>query len=814
MLYAGEKERMFKNYLKIAFRNLHKYISYSLINISGLAIGMAAFLLIIQYVSFELSYDSFHENADNIYRVRNDRIYSDKHDKSAGCPPALGPTLKKEFPEVLESARLYGTKYMNNTATYISGSDMVITYNQEKIYYAEASFLTMFSFPMLKGSAELALEEPFTVVISESSSRKYFGNSDPIGKVITISNGYGPQECTVTGIFEDIPENSHVKFEFLISYKTLISRHSDAAYYWGWNAFNTYILLAKNINPGSLERKFPELIEKYKNYSKDYKRAYILQPLKDIHLHSKLRFEPEVNGDARAVRFLIIIAAFILLLAWINYINLSTSRSVMRAKEVGVRKVLGSHRTQLVKQFIAESLILNILAFILAITLAQFVSSYFNELTGKPLSLELLRDFWIGIVTVIFIGAFTSAIYPAFILSSFNPITALKGKLNWHSKGFNLRKGLVVFQFAVSIIIIATTLIVYRQLAFMLNTELGMNIDQTLVIKAPRIDGFDSYKSRFKNSLLGQSAIKNIAISSTVPGREYSNASSGIRPLHCQPEDGTQCFFIDVDEEYFKLYQVQFLAGRNFSKEFGTDNENIILNEEAVKVFGLGEPENALNKQILFGGLGGQITKTIGVIKNYHHKSLKSSIQPVIFNFTNGGRYFSLKIDSRDIKQTMTQIKNSWQEVFTAQPFDYFFLDEIFNAQYKADQQFGKVFALFAFLAIGVSCLGLFGLTSYTTSRRTKEIGIRKVVGATVPNILTMLTKDFIKWVILANFIAWPAAYFTMNKWLQNFAYRINISWWMFVVAGGIALVIALLTVSWLVIRAAMANPVESLRYE
>jgi len=805
---------MFRSYFKIAFRNLTKNKTFSLINIVGLAVGMAVFLLIIQYVAFELSYDSFHENADNIYRVRNDRIYADKHDKSAGCPPALGPTLKQEFPEVLEFARLHGTRYMNNTATYIAGQDRVITHNQEKIYYAEASFLRMFSFPMLKGSAELALEEPFTVIISESSARKYFGNVDPLNKIITITNGYGSQDCTVTGIFKDIPENSHIKFEFLISYKTLISRHTDAEYYWGWNAFNTYILLAKNTNPGSLEKKFPELIEKYKNYNKDYKRAYILQPLQHIHLHSKLRFEPEVNGDTKSVHFLIIIAVFIIILAWINYINLSTSRSVMRAKEVGVRKVLGSHRTQLVKQFIAESLMLNIIAFILAIMLAEFASPYFNELTGKPLTLSLLKDSWTVMASVILIGAFTSGFYPAFVLSSFNPISVLKEKLYRHSKGLNLRKGLVVFQFTVSIIIIATSLIVYRQLAFMLNTDLGMNIDQTLVIKAPQINGFDSYKSRFKNALLSLITIKNIATSSTVPGKDYSNASSGIRPLHSQPEDGTQCFFIDVDEEYFKLYQVQFLAGRNFSKDFSTDNENIILNEEAVKVFGLGEPENALNQQILFGGLGGQIRRTIGIIKNYHHESLKSNIQPVIFNFTNGGRYFSLKIDTRNIKQTMAQIKNTWEEVFTAQPFDYFFLDEIFNTQYKADQQFGKVFALFAFLAIGVSCLGLFGLTSYTTSRRTKEIGIRKVVGATVPNILTMLTKDFIKWVILANFIAWPAAYFTMNRWLQNFAYRIDISLWMFVLAGGIALIIALLTVSWQAIRAAMANPVEALRYE
>jgi len=454
------------------------------------------------------------------------------------------------------------------------------------------------------------------------------------------------------------------------------------------------------------------------------------------------------------------------------------------------------------------------LAFILAITLVELVSPYFNELTGKPLTLNLLKDYWVRVTSVILIGMGISGVYPAYVLSSFNPVTALKGKLHWHSKGLNLRKSLVVFQFAVSIIIIATTLIVYNQLDYMFNADLGMNTDQTLVIKTPQIEGFDSYKSRFKNSLLSLLAIKDMATSSTVPGRDYSNAASGIRPLHSQPEDGTQCFFIDIDEEYFDLYQIRFLAGRNFSKEFGTDDESVILNEEAVKALGLGEPEDALNQQILLGGLGGQIRNTIGIIRDYHHKSLKSTIQPVIFHYTNRGRYFSLKIDSRNIQQTLAQIKRAWQEVFTAQSFDYFFLDEIFNAQYETEQQFGKVFALFAFLAISVSCLGLFGLISYTTSRRTKEIGIRKVVGATLPNILTMLTKDFTKWILTANILAWPIASFAMSRWLQNFSYRIDITVWPFVLAGLVTLVIGLLTVSWHVIQAATMNPTETLRYE
>ena len=804
---------MLKNYLIIAFRNFQRYKGNTLINIVGLVLGISVFFLIIQYVTFELSYDSFNKNADKIYRVRNDRIYSDKHDKSAGCPPAVAPTLKKEFPEVLESARLRGTD-----VTYID-KEKNVSEILEKVYYTETSFLKIFSFALLYGSKFTVLEEPYNIIISESLSKKYFGDENPLNKEITLVNEYGNHIYKIAGVFKDVPPNSHVKFNMLISYKTLIAQNKQAEYYWGWNAFNTYILLAPNADPIALEAKFSAMVEKYKNYEASYKRVYLLQPLQDIHLYSHLRFEPEVNGSAETVKFLSIIALFVLILAWVNYINLSTSRSLTRAKEVGIRKVLGSNRFQLIKQFLTESFLLNLVALVLALIVDVIALPYFNSLTAKPLSIGLLQNNWILLTAMFIGGVFLSGIYPAFVLASFNPLMIFKTKAGRLSNKLDLRKALVIFQFSVSIILIASTIIVFEQLSFMRNQDLGINIDQTLILNAP-IGKYNSYSSgtNFKDALLTIPGIKDVSASASVPGKGYSNASSGVRKYGSNPEDGTQGFFIDVDENYFKLYEVPLVAGRYFTRESRFNNE-IILNETAVKVYGFKNPEEAVNSKLIFDGFDGQSIKIVGVTKDYHQEALKSALLPVVFNPINAAdlnltRYFSLKIDARNIQQIISQVKNKWDDFFPSQPYEFNFLDEVFNSQYKTDQQFGKVFSLFTFLAIIISCLGLLGLASYTNLQRTKEIGIRKVLGASVSGIVSMLSLEFTKWVLIANIIAWPVAYYFMNKWLQDFAYRIDISWWMFVLSGGIALIIALATVSIQAVKAAIANPIESLRYE
>ena len=802
---------MLNNYFRIFLRNFRKYKSNALINIIGLALGISVFFLIIQYVTFEQSYDNFHKNADRIYRVRNDRIYSDKHDKSAGCPPALAPTLKKEFPEVLESARLRGTEVV-----YVN-PEKGIAENLDQVFHADPSFLKIFSFPMLQGSAESVLNEPYTVIISETISEKYFGENDPIGKVITLTNEYGKHDYKVTGIFKDIPQNSHVKFNMLISYKTLVAQNNRAEYYWGWNAFNTYILLAPGTEVKSLESKFPAMIEKYKNYESSYKRQYLLQSLKDIHLYSDLRFEHEVNGSANSVRFLSIIAAFVLILAWVNYINLSTSRSLTRAKEVSVRKVLGSNRFQLIKQFVTESFLLNLTAFVLALIIDEIALPYFNSLTGKPLSLSLLIDNWLLITFMFTLGALLSSIYPAFLMSSFNAKDVLKIKSGRTASGINLRKGLVIFQFVVSIVLISSTIIVYEQLTYMSNKNLGANIDQVVILKAPAVENIYPASTNFKNEILTLANVKNVSASASVPGKDFSNASSGVRKYGSNPEDGTQGLFMDVDENYFELYEIPLVVGKSFTRE-SAFNREIIINEEAVKVYGFKNPEDAINKKLVFDGFDGQSIEIVGVTKNYHQESPKSSLQQVIFNPVNASnanvRYFSVKVAGGNIKQTIEQIKNKWDEVYPSQPFEYEFLDEVFNSQYKADQQFGKVFGLFTFLAIIISCLGLFGLASYTNLQRTKEIGIRRVVGASLIQILSILNKDYLFLVMVSGLISTPIAYYIMNKWLEDFAYRIEVNLLIFVLAGVITLLIALTTVSFQAIKAATANPVKSLKYE
>jgi putative ABC transport system permease protein len=804
---------MLKNYLMTAFRNLLRNKTFSVINIVGLSVGIAAFFLIIQYVTYELSYDSFNKNESRIYRIRDDRIYADKHDKSAGCPPALGPTLKKEFPEILDSARLYGA-----TVVFVD-KDRKISENLDKVYYAEPSFLRIFTFPLLEGAAGSALEEPYTAIVSQSMAQRYFGDENPVGKVVTLEDDYGTHDYKLTGLFKDVPHNSHIKFDLLLSYKTLVAQNSQAEYYWGWNAFNTYVLLAPNTDARALQAKFPTMVEKYKDYGDSYRREYLLQPLKDIHLHSNLRFEPEVNGDASSVQFLSIIAAFVLILAWVNYVNLSTCRSMARSREVGVRKVLGSNRLQLIKQFMTESILLNVIAVVLAVGIDEIALPFFRKLTTNPLSLTLLADNWKLFVSVFVVGAFLSGLYPALILSSFSPLVAFRTVHGRFSKAIDLRKMLVIFQFSVSIILIASTLIVYRQVSFMRNQNLGADIDQVLVLKAPRIMGnYISTCNSFKDALLAFPSVRNVSASSTIPGRDYSNYASDIRSQSSQPGEGTQGVFIDVDENYFSLYQIPLVEGENFSRESRLNRE-VILNEDAVKTYGFQNPEDAIDKNLVLGGLDGRIVKIIGVTKDYHQRSLKSALQPVIFNpiyasDINLAKYFSVKVAGRNIRQTMNQIKAKWDDLYPDQPFEYYFPDDLFNSQYKSDQQFGEVFGIFAALAILISCIGLFGLASYANSQRTKEIGIRKVVGASIGDIMIMLVTDFAKYVALANIIAWPVAYYAMRVWLQGFAYKADLDLWIFIVSGLTALMIFMATVGFHTIKAARANPVESLRYE
>lgn len=813
---------MLWNYVKIAFRNLNRCKAFSLINLAGLAIGIAAFLVIMHYVEFELSYDRFHENADRIYRIRNDRIYKDISDNSAGCPPGLGPALKQEFPEIAEVARIYNISWMNNIVSYAPDFNRdnssnsrsqreVIVFSEENVFYADNTFLRIFSFPLISGQSTTALSEPNTAVITETLATKYFGDRDPLNATLEIKNNYGSQAYKITGVLKDIPANSHVKFTILLSLSTP-TRAGNINDIWGWNAFNTYILLDPNTLAADLESKFMSIVEKYNLSSEDFKRVLSLQRLLDIHLHSNLRLEPETNGNALTVYFLSIIAVFILLIAWINYINLATARSVLRAREIGVRKVLGSHRSELIRQFVLETFLLNLISLCIAVVLAEVLMPYFIQITGKSLPLTFSYRIWSVLCISVISGSILSGIYPAFVISSFRPISVLKGSFSRQAKGLLLRKGLVIFQFVISLVLIISTIVVYDQLSFMRNKDLGLTIDKILILKTPTGEKYPAMQ-KFKGELLRFPFIIKVAASSTIPGKEYSNASSGIRPQNSAPENGKRCFFVNVDEEYFDLFKIELLAGNSFTAN-SKYNKAVILNEEAVKILGFGKPEDAVNQKIVLGGMEDQAIEVVGVVKDYHHKSLNNPIEPVIFNPLDNVRYFSIKYGAANPDQLIALVSEKWNEIFPNQPFEYYFIDDIFDAQYNSDRRFGNIFMLFTFLTIFISCLGLFGLLSFSFAQRTKEVGIRKVLGASIESVVSLLAGELLHLMAVANLIAWPLAYYAMIQWLQNFAYSTDLTIFPFVLGGLIALGIALTTVLYQTIKTARANPVEALRHE
>jgi len=815
------------NYLKVSGRKLKRQKAYSFVTIAGLTIGMASFLFIVLYCRFERSYDGFHRNEDRLYRVQNDRIYSARHDRSAGCTPGLGPALKEEFPEIAEFARLLNLSADSNTVSRTVGTednsesaDRTIAFFERRIFFADPSFLRIFSFPLILGDVRTVLEEPDTAVLTESTARKYFRDENPLGQTITVTTRFGGHDYRVFGVCRDVPPNSHLRFDLLLSYRRLAALWpSTEEQPWSSNAFLTYLLLAPSVNPSALEAKFPLLVKKYSLDSAELKREFHLQSLRTIHLTSRLRFEPDVNGDIKTVRFLEIIGLFILLIAWVNAINLATTRSLQRGKEVCVRKTLGAERRQLARQFLLESVFHNVLALLLALGVVLAVLPAFSRLVGKPLLLDEFGGGWIWISLSILAGAILSGLYPAFVLSSFRPALALRGPAQGVLRGAALRKGLVLFQFATAILLIASTLIVGKQLAFMQNQDLGVDLDQTLVLKIPEVPGSDQSASLARVQMSGLASVRNAALSTSVPGREYSNAVSGIRRQSAAAEEAQQAFIIDVDDNYFQFFSIPLVCGRGFSRGYASDTGAVVINEEMVNVLGFESAEKALLQNVVLGGFGGDVVQVVGVVKNYHHLSLREKIEPVTYMplsqpYFRRGYLLSLRIDARSIGVAISSITAKWREIFPGQPLEYSFLDDDFNSQYDIDKRFGQVFGLSSLLAILISCLGLFGLASFSAERRTREIGIRKVFGATIPEIAAMLAREFVQWVVLANLIAWPVAWVVMSRWLQRFAYRTTVGFETLAGAALLTLVIALTTVSFKAIKSAAANPVESIRCE
>jgi putative ABC transport system permease protein len=821
---------MLKNYLKIAFRNLLKDKVFSLINIFGLAVGMAAFLLILHYVQFERNYEKFLDNSENIYRVSLDQYRNNELViTSAENYPGVGPTFMEELPEVNGFARLYNMGYKNNIViTYEDAATGPVQFRHRKFLYADSSFLPMLGYPMALGDAATALAEPFSAVISETYATMYFGDENPIGKSLRLQDDdYNDETCKVTGVFKDLPANTHLSFDVLFSYETLYTRGDWAPgrYNQSWQRSDmyTYIDVAPGTDPIQLEEKFPDIVIKSNpGLAEQNRRDELhLQHLTDIHLYSDLAEEAEANGDARAVYFLGIIGIFILIIAWINYINLSTSKAMERANEVGVRKAMGAFKKQLIWQFLAESAIINFFAILLTLLIVLSTLSTFNNLTGLSLTVTSLFSMWfISLVPALwFVGTLLSGIYPAFVISSYQPISVLRGKLRNSQGGALLRRGLVTFQFMASVFLIAGTAIVYQQLEFLKSQDIGVNIDRILVVERPGVSSrerevFNSNVDAFRDELMKNPSIKAVTSSVTIPGKKREYKVGAKRYGHTDDEIIT-LRINSMDYNFIDVFDMKIIAGRGFSEEFVQDQDtSIIIGESSAGLLGFENPKDAIGQTLALPQFGWNPI-IVGVVNDYNQESLKKDKDPMIFNCNlYRGEYYSLKLNADNYQEVIEYAQASWDKAFPGNPFEYFFLDDYFNIQYENDQKFGNIFAVFSIIAIIVGCLGLFGLSAFTAQQRTKEIGVRKVLGASVMGIVLLLSKNFAKLVILASAIGLPLVYYFMNNWLQGFATRMDINVFLLIASGLLVLTFALITVSYQTYKAAIVNPADSLKYE
>ncbi len=794
---------MIKNYFKIAFRNLWKNKVFSFINIMGLTVGMTACFLIFLYVKFELSYDSFHTKADHIYRLVSDIKTPTEVLHASGPAWAVAPNAKDEFPEIESFVRIA----TDDNVLIKKGN---IKFEETNAAWADSAFFKVFDFKLLKGNPNTALKEPFSVVFTETAAKKYFGNSDPIGQTLLITGDKLPAK--VTGIMKDIPENSQIKADVVLSMTTITQKFNQKLdSQWGNYGARAYLLLKPGTNAKLLEKKFPAFLERRDGEEMKKIQMYptlFLEPLKDVYLYSTR--DDSKTGHITNVYIFSVIAIFILLIACFNFINLTTARSAERAKEVGIRKVVGAGKRQLAAQFIGESVVLCLIAFILTFFLSWLLLPLFNQLAGKTISSGIFAH--INYLVLLFFASIgiglLAGIYPALVLSSFKPVVVLKGRFATGTRGIFLRKGLVIAQFTISIALIIATIVVYRQMNFMRNQDLGFSKDQMMVIDT----NGDPAKNAFEQAVKELPSVKSTAMSGSVPGGGNPGAYSEIENRKGDMQIANLDLYF-VDFNYIGQYKIKMAAGRGFSKDFATDTtQAMVLNEAAVKMFGYTSPEQAIGKRFKQWGREGRI---IGVMKDFHYRSLEEEIKPLSMRIEpNNCNLISIKVAASNLPKTIAAVENKWKTLIPDRPFSYYFLDEFFNRQYRSEQRFGNLFLNFAILAIFISCLGLLGLASYSTIQRTKEIGIRKVLGASVSGIASLLSKDFIKLVLIAFVVASPIAWIGMHKWLRGFAYRIDIGWWVFILAGVLAILVALLTVSFQAIKAAIVNPVKSLRSE
>jgi putative ABC transport system permease protein len=818
---------MFRNYLKIAWRNLLKRKTYAFINIFGLALGAAICLLIVLFIKSESSVDSWRADSDNVYRMVLKRQYPSRVSSYAIIPHSFAQTVKDELPEVTDAVRIFN--FFNNGTFQIQYEDK--KFEETDVYFADPTFFDIFKSNLLYGSEENALTKPNSVVLNESTAIKYFGAANQaVGKVLT-PEGNNIQPIEVTAVYEDWPKNSHFTFNAVITTNGMANFEQEN--YIGFDAY-TYFRINDNASPDKVEAAMPGIIKKFaaghiqrqfsmsvdKFMSEGNGYTYTLQPLKDIYLTSHLDNEFKANGNATTLYVFALVAFFILFIACVNFINLSTARSSERAKEVGIRKTFGSEKKSLIIQFMAESFLISLLAMVVAVGIYALLVPVFNDISGKEFSLMSLLNLNAIILLAIFtcVTGLLAGIYPAFVLSAFKPIDVLRGKFKSGKKGRNLRSGLVVFQFAVSVILIICTLVVNRQMDYMTSERLGFNKEQTVIIE--RTDLLGENTRAFKNELRNINGVTNITGASALPGQEnYFGVSWASIDNRNEQITGRG---IIVDEEYAQTLELEIVDGRFFSKDFPTDSLTVVLNEKAVSELGLTDPIGkrlVTPNQFLNAQDGSSYTYTIiGVTKDFHYQSLHEPITPLIFTsasrFNNVSGLTAIHVEGNTFDNVLSEIEVVWKKFIDDKPLTYQFLDQTIEDQYQVERTSRKVFTFFSFITIFIACIGLLGLAAYTTRQRVHEIGVRKVLGASVSSIVSMLSKDFVKLVFLSTLIAIPIAWYAMNKWLQNFTYRISSSWDLFVIAAVIALLTAFLTISFQAIKAAISNPVKSLRTE
>jgi putative ABC transport system permease protein len=799
---------MFTNHLKIAWRNLTKNKGFTLINIGGLAIGLACFLMIALYIRHELSYDSYHEKAENIYRVVHHSGKGNIEDRWIWGNAPVGPALKADFPEIVEVARFSGR------------SDIMLEYNKKTFqeantFYADPTVFDLFSWPMLSGNPKTALETAYSIVLTESTAKKYFGQEDPMGKVLKgIGGRANDGSYTVTGIIEDIPANSHFSFDALMSMESFYQTRPGIFDAWGYVDFYTYFLVADNFDQKAFQAKMPDFLKKNRTTEPDeYFYDLSFEPLSDMYLKSDAVRQPGATGKLTNLYIFGIIGIFILIIGCINYMNLATARSLERAKEVGIRKVVGAAKKGLVAQFFTESIITVMLAAILGLTLVQFALPWLRSVTNKPIGSEAIfsSNTLIIYLSITLFTALLSGLYPALALSGFKPSSVLKGKFSSSTHGNRLRKGLVVFQFSLSIALIASTFIVYDQLGHMLDKNLGFDQEQQLNIDYNWDQAVNIKVETIKAEFMDLAEVSSTSHSRTVPGTHFPAAGTTIQNASGEMETN-DIFLYEVDYDFVPHYDIEMVAGRNYSREFASDTiAALVVNEATAKSLGYSQPEQIVGKPFEQWGRQGKI---IGVVKDFNYTSLHKSVAPLSLRHTDWGRYLSLKVKSDDLPGAMARIEQKWSELAPHRPFLYSFLDEALNAQYSTDIKFRKLFTLFSLMAIFIACLGLLGLATYSANQRTKEIGVRKVLGAELGNIVLFISKDFVKLVGFAILIAVPLSWYAMDKWLLGYAYRIQIQWWVFLLAGCLSILIAVTTISLLALRAAKTDPVKSLRTE